>query len=146
MKQRGSREMKTRILNAMPILICLIFVLLFFSVNICISAEKIVLKNPLRIIPIHGEPFEVQTVITGSTKAIQYTTTSGEEGFIDETNIKNLNEFKFLLRAAKSNLDDTKTAKSGELGREVDRLGVDIREREKELSETLSKMRSQSKQ
>lgn len=107
----------------------------------CFATEKIILNSPIEIIPIHGNPFKVKSIIIGNSKVIQYITTEGTESFISESNVKNINEFRSLVDSAKLGFDERKTKKMSYYGREIDRLDVEIKQEEKKLKEELDRIR-----
>jgi len=109
----------------------------------CGYCKTVLVKNGFTIIPIHGDPIDVisMTVEPEQINVLFYTRKDGTNGFIDKTNIKNVNE---LLGVVQADSNPSQADKIIELGKEQDRLSQEIKTRERNLQEKLAEMQAEA--
>jgi len=121
-------------------------VCLFAGYSSLAVAESINVKgHNIEIVPVHGLPFIVDTISLNDSDVLQFVTKEGKEGFIGKGNIKNLNEVTFMTKSVKAGLDFKDVAKSRSLGREVDSLGREITQVQKDTDDQIARMKIQAK-
>lgn len=115
--------------------------LLFFLLGSATAETYQVKGQGFIIVPIHGPPINVDVISIGSGDVIQYISPKRGEGFISKSNVKNINELKFLIEGIKKGLGKENMDKARSLGVTVDELDREIIKEEQNLQETLTSMR-----
>lgn len=124
---------------------CFIFSLAISGPSLSFAEVINVKGHNIEIIPVHGQPFLVDTISLNDSDVLQFITRDGKEGFISKGNIKNLNEVIFMTRGVKAELNFKDVSKSRLLGQEVDRLGREIIEQQKDTDDKIYRMRMNAK-